>query len=224
MNFESSSSNVSNSNIIFTCCKQASSFSFVAQHCSILPRIILDKGDDGGVTDAVFQTIDSLIPESWATQGLEIKPDSETMKAVLEKAPELEKAATQMASVWLAGRRVDSVHSGLESQGLATIQVQVSGGRLMVMAAVEEVLSFFSDARRCLKTALEMLSKLSSKDLPDSFEMPSLAAVYVKTGDILYVPCGFVSVEKCISDTSIAIRTGLFKVQILGCCWLLELL
>lgn len=79
----------------------------------------------------------------------------------------------------------------------------------MVMASVSDVLAYYSSAKRCLKTALDMMAKMNVKDMPDSFEMPSLVAIYVKTGDVMYVPCGFISVEKCISDTSIAVRTVL---------------
>ena len=147
-----------------------------------------------------------MLPEAWATGGGEILPDSKQMQEVLGEHPDLAPAYQQLTSVWISGRKVDTVYSGLESQGLCTIHAQVSGGRLMVLAAVDELLSFFPSANKCLKTALEMFGKLHAKDLPDSFAMPSLCAVYLKTGDILFCPCGFVSVEKGIQDTSIAVR------------------
>ena len=132
---------------------------------------------------------------------------SNQMLQVLGDHPDLASAYEQMTSVWISGRKVDTVYSGLESQGLCTIQGQVSGGRLVVLAAVDELLSFFPSANKCLKTALDMFGKLHSKDLPDTFAMPSLSAVHLRTGDILFCPCGYVSVEKGISDTSVAVRS-----------------
>lgn len=75
-----------------------------------------------------------------------------------------------------------------------------------MLAAVDEVLAYFPAAKRCLKTALDMLTKLSVKELPDAFGMPSLCAQYIRTGDVIYCPCGYVAVEKCIQDTSVAVR------------------
>ena len=36
--------------------------------------------------------------------------------------------------------------------------------------------------------------------------LPSLSFAYVRTGDVLYTPMGFLSAEKAINDNSLAIR------------------
>ena len=128
------------------------------------------------------------------------------MEQVLDEHEDLKGAATQLSSVFLAGRKVDTVNSGLEAQGLCTVQVQVSGGRLLILASVDEMLSFFSAAKGSLKASIDMMMKLSAKDLPDAFAMPSLSAVYLRTGDVIYIPCGYVAIEKSIADTSITLR------------------
>ena len=107
-------------------------------------RIIINKEDDSGLTKAVTGSLSQILPASWGTCGGEILPDSNQMLQVLGDHPDLASAYEQMTSVWISGRKVDTVYSGLESQGLCTIQGQVSGGRLVVLAAVDELLSFFS--------------------------------------------------------------------------------
>lgn len=169
-------------------------------------RIILEKSEDGGVTQAVTESLCKNIPDSWAASGVEVLPNSKHMESVLKENPDLEPAFQQMTSIWITGRKVETVYTGLDSQGLATLHAQVSGGRLVVLAAVDEVLAYFPAAKRCLKTALDMLTKLSVKELPDAFGMPSLCAQYIRTGDVIYCPCGYVAVEKCIQDTSVAVR------------------
>eukprot|EP00434_Breviolum_minutum_P009285 symbB.v1.2.008182.t1/scaffold450.1/size202773/1 len=166
--------------------------------------IILEKSEDGGVTQAVTESLCKNIPDSWAASGVEVLPKSKHMDSVLKENPDLEPAFQQMTSIWITGRKVETVYTGLDSQGLATLHAQVSGGRLVVLAAVDEVLAYFPAAKRCLKTALDMLTKLSVKELPDAFGMPSLCAQYIRTGDVIYCPCGYVAVEKCIQDTSVA--------------------
>ena len=170
-------------------------------------RININKEGDSGLTKAITESLSQIIPASWAQSGGEVLPGSKHMSEVLGDHPDLKPAFEQMTSVWISGRKVDSVYAGLESQGLCTIHGQVSGGRLMVLAAVDELLSFFPSANKCLKTALDKFGKLHAKDLPDNFAMPSLCAVYLRTGDILFCPCGYVSVEKGIQDTSMALRS-----------------
>ena len=180
-------------------------------------RIILEKQDDGGVTKCVTESLCKNIPQSWADSGVEVLPDSKHMESVLKDNEDLAPAFEQMTSIWITGRKVETVYTGLDSQGLATLHAQVSGGRLLVLAAVDEVLAYFPAAKRCLKTALDMLAKLPAKELPDSFAMPSLCAQYIRTGDVVYCPCGFVAVEKCIQDTSVAVRLARLSFCICSC-------
>ena len=47
---------------------------------------------------------------------------------------------------------------------------------------------------------------MKSADIPDAFALPSLCVAYLKTGDVLYMPPGFVSIEKTLSEHSVVLR------------------
>lgn len=103
---------------------------------------------------------------------------------------------------------MDSVYTGLDSQGMATVQIQLTGGRLVIFVAVDELIAFFPDCHGVLKDAIDMFAALDAKNnLPDSFAMPSLSTVYLKTGDVVYCPLGFVCFEKTISELGLTVRT-----------------
>lgn len=104
---------------------------------------------------------------------------------------------------------MDTCYSGLDSQGLSTLHIQISGGRLAIFAATDEILSYFPECNGCLKDAINMFASLDVKqEMPDSFSMPSFCAIYAKTGDVVYCPCGYVCVEKAISETGLMARSG----------------
>ena len=105
---------------------------------------------------------------------------------------------------------MDSTYTGLESQGLGTVQIQLSGGRLAIFVAVDDLLNFFPECKGNLKMAVDLFSALETKgDLPDTFALPSLCCIYARTGDLVYCPCGFVCFEKSITEMCLAVRTGL---------------
>ena len=104
---------------------------------------------------------------------------------------------------------MDKVYCGLESQGLPTVQIQVSGGRLAIFVPVDELISYFPESHGSLKTCVDLFQALDVKqNMPDSFALPSLSAIYMKTGDVAYVPAGFTVFEKAITETNLSVRPG----------------
>ena len=47
---------------------------------------------------------------------------------------------------------------------------------------------------------------MKAAEIPDAFALPSLSAAYLKTGDCVYMPAGFVSVEKTLGENSVILR------------------
>ena len=176
-------------------------------------RIILDKASDNGITKNVFETMRTNLPERW--QEIEVQEGSQRMQTFMdqqkanssaEEFQQMETALDQLTSVWLVGNKVESVYAGLDSQGLSTLRVQLGGARLSLYASVTDLLAYFPEANGSVKDALGLLQQMSASELPDSFAFPSLTAVHAKTGDVVFVPPGFVCIEKAIVETSIAAR------------------
>ena len=166
--------------------------------------MILDQQE--GLTDVVFDQLSSMVPAKWNhtpfTSALvrDIVEDGEGAQL------DLRKARAQLCSIWLSGSKQDTLYSGLDAQGLCTISAQLSGGRLCVRVLADELLSVYG--KSSLKDAISDLEATPVGSLPDSFTCPSLSMEYLRTGDICYVPAGYVAVEKSInSEASIAVRT-----------------
>ena len=59
-----------------------------------------------------------------------------------------------------------------------------------------------------LQALRSMLMDMQAKTVPDLLTMPSFGAAYIRTGDVLYVPPGFIVLEKSVNDADIALRHG----------------
>ena len=60
---------------------------------------------------------------------------------------------------------------------------------------------------RIAETCVDLFQALHMKqNMPDSFALPSLSAIYMKTGDVAYVPAGYMVFEKAITETNLSIR------------------
>ena len=96
---------------------------------------------------------------------------------------------------------------------------EVSGGRVVVMADVTEMSRHFrtsslSDLKQCLES-------IDPATMPDALALPSLAFTYVRSGDVLFTPMGYMSCERAMSDHSVSIRPrrGLREIdQLTGWC------
>ena len=163
--------------------------------CSM--RIIMEQTD---VTSSVQESMRWLLPDD----AQEIMLDSPEVDAIVGNDGEFKTAREQLKSTWIVANRQNTTYCGLESQGLGTIRVQLSGGRLILLALVEEVLAFYGESS--IKAAVDQLASTDLKELPDQWAVPSLCAEYLKTGDFMYCPPGHICVEKALSDVSISIR------------------
>lgn len=149
------------------------------------------------LSKVVKEKFDALAP--WE------KASETEVQTALEKSGGDAKVLSQFNSLWLIGQKENTGNPGIESAGLCTLQAQMSGGKLMITVAATEIMSHFQT--KSVKSALERLAAIeSTDDLPDAWVAPSLAAEYVRTGDIVYVPAGFLTVDKAISDASITLR------------------
>ena len=81
---------------------------------------------------------------------------------------------------------------------------QVSGGLLMVTAEIGELRKYFRT--QCVAEAREKFKDLEVHDVPDALTVPSLSVGYVRTGDILHLPKGSISVCKAINGDTLSLR------------------
>lgn len=85
----------------------------------------------------------------------------------------------QFQALYLQGDMPLSSNAGVESQGIGTVTILVQGGKLCILADVSETMAFFG-----MEAVGETIQKFTElKEVPDTFALPSLSAVYLKTGD-----------------------------------------
>ena len=105
------------------------------------------------------------------------------------------------------GSKQDTVYAGLENFGMACVRVQVTGGRLLIMADAMELAAHYKTNN--LADIITNFKSMTAASMPDAVAVPSLVAGYTKTGDIIYTPMGVVTMEKTINDLAVSIRTAL---------------
>ena len=59
-----------------------------------------------------------------------------------------------------------------------------------------------------MMTIRNSLMQLQARSTPDELQLPSLACALVRTGDLVYLPAGFILVEKAVNDDCISFRTA----------------
>lgn len=59
-----------------------------------------------------------------------------------------------------------------------------------------------------LQVLRSMLMDMQAKTVPDLLTLPSFGAAYLRSGDVLYIPPGFLVLEKSVNDTDISLRRG----------------
>ena len=75
---------------------------------------------------------------------------------------------------------------------------------MLVVANAVECCRFFQTED--LGHVRNQLMSLQAKDFPEYAQLPSMAAIFLRTGDALYVPPGFIMLEKTVNDLGIAMR------------------
>lgn len=109
----------------------------------------------------------------------------------------------QFQALYLQGNMPLSSNAGVESQGIGTVTILVQGGKLCILADVSETMAFFG-----MEAVGETIQKFTElKEVPDTFALPSLSAVYLKTGDALVLPWGFLCVEKNLNELTVSLKT-----------------
>lgn len=168
----------------------------------------MDSNEEAGkqLEDNIHNAFAQLIPGAFGEHRFLL--DSEDMRSILGDRSDLEDAAKEISKVFLVGQKQDTVFDGLESQGMSTLKLQLFGSRLVIAADIEEVLSFFPECQGNIKSAIDKFKALTVEELPDSFSMPSLCAMHVRVGDMVFCPYGYLTCEKAISDASVCVRTG----------------
>ena len=166
--------------------------------CVSNARIIMDSCDTGReLSQAVKDKLDGMVPWQAASTA--------EVQTAVQKSGVDAGVVSQFDSLWLVGQKENTGNAGIESAGLCTLQVQMSGGKLMITVSASEIMNHFQT--RSVKTAVERLAAIDCvNELPDAWVAPSLSAEYIRTGDIVYVPAGFVSIDKAVSDSSMTLR------------------
>ena len=139
-------------------------------------------------------------------------------EAELEKNSEDDTAMQSLRGVWLLGSREGTTYNGIDAQALPTIRLQVTGGNMLIACSALEASTFWRT--ESLQDIRRHMQALQAKDVPDELAMPSLGAVFLRTGDVLVLPGGYLLLEKAVHDTDVALRLAwlvrLSKVGLAG--------
>lgn len=139
----------------------------------------MGQDDKVGLTEGVMTSFLSHLPERWSS--MHYHHDSPSVMDIIDDDAELQAAHVKLSSIWLVGNKQESVYTGLDSQGLATMRLQVSGGRLIALVSTQDMLDFFGGSS--ISAALEKFKQMNAKEsIPDAFALPSLCSAYLKTG------------------------------------------
>lgn len=151
------------------------------------------------INSAIHSKVKEVLPSTWAEMDT---------RSALEGEEVDDTAFNQLMGVWILANKEGSVSSGLEAGGFQSLRMQVQGGRLVALADARELCHYYRE--NSMEKVLDNFGKMNLDNCPDAWEVPSLSFEYLKTGDLLYTPPGFMIWEKFICDTSVALRTNLF--------------
>lgn len=80
---------------------------------------------------------------------------------------------------------------------------QITGGKLLIVVCAREAASFFGT--ESLQEIRSRLLGMQAKDFP-TLDCPSLQAIYVRTGDLVFIPAGYLVAEKIVYDNDVGLR------------------
>ena len=154
--------------------------------------------------DAVHTTVDvlykSLPLESW--KGCEI--DDKSLEQHAGEMEDGEKALQGLYGLWLTGAKEGTVYAGTDAQALPWLRLQITGGKMVLCGEALELSHFFETTS--LPDIRQRMMSWQAKSIPDALELQSLSAAFVRTGDLLWMPAGYVMVEKCVHDNDCGLR------------------
>ena len=77
------------------------------------------------------------------------------------------------------------------------------------MVSAREAAAFFGT--ESLPEIRSRILGMQAKDFP-SLACPSLQAIYVRTGDLMFIPAGFLVAEKIVYDNDVGLRRSQFHL------------
>lgn len=170
-------------------------------------RSLVDKAADQNAM-ILSEAVDQKVREWFPFEEM----DDSVIKQLVDESEDhatMEKGLSEFQSMWLVGNRAGTVYSGLESQGLCSVRLQLQGQRLVAMVSTNELRDHFKTrgVRDCLQLFQKMNGDDSSVEIPDVWSMPNLSFHFVCTGDVVFIPAGMLIVEKA-AETSVSLRPG----------------
>ena len=82
-------------------------------------------------------------------------------------------------TMFVAGQRKDWVHHGVELGAVASFRIQLQGGRILVMAKLDEVQSFLTRRCQTLNLTIQRVVALLFPCLPDQVCLPTVLQTHV---------------------------------------------
>lgn len=178
----------------------------------------MPNGDDEAIScEKIIQRLKSYLPDGWESMW----EDPKELNEIAGDDPSLITASKDLLAVAFQGGVKGTASLGTENHGIGSWRVQLSGGRLIAMANVNECLQHFRTTN--INEAKQCLSQMDPSTMPDALALPSLHFVYLRTGDCLLTPSGVLMVDKVVGDHSIALRLGISQYPDLNGIYLLDL-
>ncbi len=88
--------------------------------------------------------------------------------------------------------------------GSSLAHVQVTGGKLLVVVFAREAAKWLGT--EALTDIRSRILNLQAKNFPDALVCQTLQAVFVRTGDLVYIPSGYLVAEKIVHDDDVGLR------------------
>lgn len=158
--------------------------------------------------DLAERAVDALrgmLPDSWSHHLT-------SSHQIAASAPqEIQDVVTcHFDQLFIAGSKKDTVYAGIENNSLASIRAQILGTRLLVCVSAIDVAA--NAGTTDLQAMLQYLQNLGADNLPDVINMPTLAVGIVKPGDVMYMPTGWLVVDKSVNDVVVGVRCNALVV------------
>ena len=147
------------------------------------------------------KNLQACMPDAWLADEFQVPRAARNSLSDEDRA-----GVAELETLELAGMKQDHVYAGLDGHGLPSIKLQITGGRMLICADVIDACIFYQT--KALAEVRDALASVEMHSVPDAMAFPSLRAIFVKSGDILFVPGGMLVVEKNINELGMSIRSG----------------
>ena len=118
-----------------------------------------------------------------------------------------QRGLSDFTALYISGDVAHSTSYGPDSSGVSTVRAVLQGGKIVILVDAAELMAFHGT--QSLQTALQLFTAMGSAEVPNAFTLPSLSA---RTGDELFVPFGYIGVEKTLHEDSVSLRTHFIAV------------